>query len=255
METGKIDINKLIPSDLLEKPNVHIRYDEMIQSFDFGLIYMISVFYSDKRLPFRFIDDIILKNITYESIKSRKIYDIWEWLLKLHQDTNVKTQYIEDVLHECKTTMNKILQNDDYLISCSPKLILYKILAELQLTDTIRSINFYIDDKFLINGNTDPIMDMLLEIYSPTKICPVGVDVYSGDFVKHVKAYTEKDPVIIIGSYDYRDVVKLLEYEKINILYPDNFITTMGRESRIRDISLVAADIQFIKYENTIIAR
>ena len=190
IESTDIQISQ--QTGVIQKQKYIIQYDEIVQSFDTGLIAMMGLIASvDKNSPCNLLHKDVMDKIDYASIMNRdQSLDIYSFIQQRHKSENVNISNEQMTEIRCEVETKVFEDESGMLINLSPFLVGLNGLINVYLDGNVTKMIFYVNNHKVKNAHAS-IRDTLQRFFPRNDECPIFIEFSNVSFGKFIKELTE----------------------------------------------------------------
>ena len=192
----------------IEKQNYIIQYDDIIQSFDTGVIYMIGVIAKlDPNSNCAKLDPKVMKNINYWDLRDREPdMDVFKYIQLRHKSEDVIIS--DDIMKGVVREIDSKAFNDKtgMILSVSPYLTALNALINVYVDQTMLKMIIWIDNH-KVRQCHDVVKRILKKCFIRSKNIPIYIefsDISFNDFIegltKNYEVMDELDGSVVMTT-------------------------------------------------------
>ena len=227
---ASVDIQFSPERGVIQQQKYIVQYDEIIQSFDTGLLAMMGLITTiNENSPCKYLNKDVMEKITYSVLMSRDPkLDIYSFIQQRHQSEGIDLS--NSMMTEIRCELEKTIFEDDtgMILNVSPFLSGLNGLINVFLDGNMTQLIIYIDDHKVQNSHSE-VKSILQRFFPKSDDCPVLLEFSNTSFHTFIKSltkdYTDRrdltDVVIFTTDRNFiEDTVMNDELKNLSVVFP-----------------------------------
>lgn len=220
-----------ISRDVLTSQGYLVQWEDVIQSFDLGILFLFGALRAQRpESPIQKLDIDILKGIDFESLWNRDQISMFDYIKQLHIDKGYDEKEISETIKSCENEILTYIRNDEtgVIFGASPKLIFLKCLMNIYNDRDTDSIIFVVDEMYCAASRTVPHA-FLADLFPQDPNRPIYVDIRTKPFDEYVLDYKKEHPndkIVIVTST------------------PKLLATSIDKNSVLKDVTIICPEFK-----------